>query len=115
MCAILIALATWGAFALGLVAAQLAGGATIVPVVVLALGSLKSASSSTPVWGAWAAFASAAVVNFVSTQGLSIHRLGWTLVSLLAHLSFGWRLVSARRLSAVDRDVHDHLRVRERP
>ena len=64
MCAILIALATC-AFALGLVAALLAGGATMVPVVVL---KLRSASSSTLVESG-PLFASAAVVNFVSTQG----------------------------------------------
>src|SRR5436190_17990737 len=38
MCAILIAIVAWGALAIGLLASQLTGAATIVPVMVLASG-----------------------------------------------------------------------------
>ena len=139
MCAILIALAAWGALALGLLAAQLAGVATMVPVVVLASGFEISffihtgvervgryiqvfyeEERNTTAWETSAMnygnsfpggldplfitlFASAAVVNFVSTLGLSTRRPGWILISFLVHLAFGWRLVNARHLSSSQR------------
>jgi hypothetical protein len=48
-------------------------------------------------------FASAATINFVSTFGLLTHRPGWMLLSFVAHLAFGWRLVNARHLSGSQR------------
>lgn len=139
MCAILIALAAWGVLAIGLLAAQLTGAATMVPVVVLAAGFEISffihtgverigryiqvfyeEEQNTTAWETCAMnygrsfpggtdplfitlFASAAVVNFVSTFGLSTRRPGWMLVSFVAHLAFGWRLVNARQLSGSQR------------
>ena len=139
MCAILIALVAWGALAIGLLAAQLTGAATIVPVMVLASGFEVSffvhtgverigryiqvfyeEDQNTAAWETSAMnygrsfpggkdplfitlFAIAATVNFVSTFGLLTHRPGWMLISFVAHLAFGWRLVNARRLSGLQR------------
>lgn len=141
MCAILTALVAWGALALGLLAAQLTGAATMVPVVVLASGFEVSffihtgaervgryiqvfyeEEQNTTAWETSAMnygrsfpggvdplfitlFASAAAVNFVSTFGLLTHRPGWMLLSFVAHLAFGWRLVNARRLSGSQRGI----------
>src|SRR4030095_6514117 len=38
-------------------------------------------------------FAAAAVLNFVSTFILTTRRPGWIVISFIAHLIFGWRLV----------------------
>jgi hypothetical protein len=133
MCAVLLGLAAWGALALVLLAAHLAGAATMVPIVILAAGFEVSffihtgvervgryiqvfyeEEQNTPAWETSAMnygrsfpggldplfitlFASAAVVNFVSTLGLSTRRPGWIVISFLFHLAFGWRLVTARR------------------
>jgi hypothetical protein len=139
MCAILIALVAWGALAIGLLAAQLTGAATMVPLVVLASGFEVSFFIHTGVervgryiqvfyeeeqnTTAWETstmnygrsfpggmdplfitlFAGAATVNFVSTFGILSHRPGWMLLAFVVHLAFGWRLVSASRLSRSQR------------
>lgn len=139
MCAILIGFAAWGALALGLLAADLAGSATMVPFVVLAgafeisffihtgverLGRhvqvFYEEASNVIGWETTAMnygrrfpdgldplfvtlFGSAAVINFLSAFALTTRRPGWIAISLVAHLVFGWRLVTARRLAAGQR------------
>ncbi len=48
-------------------------------------------------------FFSAGVLNFVNALATSELRSGWTLVSLAAHLTFNYRIVVARRISATQR------------
>lgn len=50
-------------------------------------------------------FAVVAVVNFLSALPAAASRPGWIAVSLVAHLIFEWRLVTARRVSARQRAV----------
>jgi hypothetical protein len=140
VCAILIGLAVWAALALGLLAADLAGAATMVPLIILA-GTFEVSffvhtgvervgryvqvfyeeARNVIAWETAAMnygrsfpggqpdplfirlFASAAVVNFVSSFVLTTRRPGWMVISFLAHLVFAWRLVSARRSSAAQR------------
>ncbi len=50
-------------------------------------------------------FASAAVVNFLSSFAFTTRRPGWIVVSLIAHAVFGWRLSWARRMSGSQRAI----------
>ena len=50
-------------------------------------------------------FAVIAAVNFLGSFPAAVRHPGWVAVSLAAHLVFGWRLVTARRLSAQQRTV----------
>jgi hypothetical protein len=48
-------------------------------------------------------FAAAAILSFFSALPVAAPRPGWIVLSLLAHLAFGYRIVSARRLAAAQR------------
>ena len=48
-------------------------------------------------------FGTAATINFFSAFALTTRRPGWMVVSLAAHILFGSRLVSARKLAAGQR------------
>jgi hypothetical protein len=153
MCAILIGLIAWGALALGLLASELAGAATMVPFVILAGTFEISLFIHTGVervgryiqvfyeearkvagWETIAMnygrrfpggldplfvtfFAGAAALNFVSAFVLTTRRPGWILISFIAHLLFGWRLINARRSSAVQRaiDLERFRTLRDQP
>ena len=139
LCSILIGLVAWAALALGLLAADVAGAATMVPYIVLA-GSFEISffihtgvervgryiqvfyeeADNAAGWETMAMkygrsfpggldplfvtlFACAAIVNFMSVFALTTRRPGWMVISFLAHLAFGWRMVTARRLAASQR------------
>lgn len=48
-------------------------------------------------------FAGAAMLNFFSALPVAESRPGWIVLSLVAHLAFGYRIVAARKLSAAQR------------
>ena len=48
-------------------------------------------------------FALSAGANYLSSLTLTTRRPGWVVVSVIAHLAFGWRLVIAKRLAANQR------------
>jgi hypothetical protein len=48
-------------------------------------------------------FAAAAILNFLSSFAVAQRGLGWIVLSLLAHLAFAYRIVTARKLSAAQR------------
>ncbi len=48
-------------------------------------------------------FATAAILNFVSALPVAGRRPGWIVLSFVAHLAFGYRIVSARKLAAAQR------------
>lgn len=50
-------------------------------------------------------FALAAAINFLSALAVAERRPGWIAISLIAHLAFAYRIVSARKLSATQRAV----------
>jgi hypothetical protein len=48
-------------------------------------------------------FATAAILNFFSALPVAERRPGWIVLSFVAHLVFGYRIVSARKLAAAQR------------
>jgi hypothetical protein len=48
-------------------------------------------------------FAMAAALNFLSALPVAERRPGWIVLSFLAHLAFGYRIVSARKLARAQR------------
>ena len=50
-------------------------------------------------------FFSAGVLNFFNALATSEPRSAWTVVSLVAHLAFNYRIVQARRISATQRAI----------
>jgi hypothetical protein len=48
-------------------------------------------------------FAVAAAINFLSALAVAERRPGWIGLSLVAHVAFGYRIVSARKLAAAQR------------
>jgi hypothetical protein len=48
-------------------------------------------------------FASAAILNFFSAIPVAERRPGWMVLSLFAHLVFGYRIVSAKKLAGAQR------------
>ena len=48
-------------------------------------------------------FALAAALNFLSSLAVAERRPGWIVLSLIAHLAFGYRIIRARKLSASQR------------
>jgi len=48
-------------------------------------------------------FAGAGILSFFSALPVASRRPGWIVLSFLAHLAFGYRIVSARKLSAAQR------------
>jgi hypothetical protein len=48
-------------------------------------------------------FAGAAVVNLFTSLARTAELPGWTVISVIAHLTFAWRVVKARRASAEQR------------
>jgi hypothetical protein len=139
LCAVLVGLAAWGALAIALLIAQLEGGITLVPLVVLAatfeinffvhtgverigrfIQVFYEERAGTAGWetiamkyGAnypggldplfSAIFAAAAILNFLSSLAVALPRPGWIVVSLLTHLAFAYRIVTARKLAAAQR------------
>jgi hypothetical protein len=62
-------------------------------------------------------FAVVAVVNFLASFPTAARHVGWIGISFIAHLTFGWRLVTARRLSASQRalDLERFRAIRNAP
>ena len=50
-------------------------------------------------------FSLAAAVNFLSAVAIMHRRLGWILLSLAAHLGFGYRIVNAKALASSQRTL----------
>ena len=48
-------------------------------------------------------FATAAILNFFSALPVAERRPGWIVLSFIAHLAFGYRIVSARKRAAAQR------------
>jgi hypothetical protein len=48
-------------------------------------------------------FGSAAILNFLSALPVAERRPGWMVLSFLAHLAFGYRIVAARKLARAQR------------
>jgi hypothetical protein len=136
---ILVGLSVWAALALGLVAADVAGGVTLIPLLVLAatfeisffihtgverigryVQVFYEEAAGTAGWETvvmnyarsfpgtsdplfTTLFAISGALNFLSAFALTTRRPGWMVVSFIAHVAFGWRLMTARRLAAGQR------------
>jgi hypothetical protein len=48
-------------------------------------------------------FAGAAILSFFSALPVAARRPGWIVLSFLAHLAFGYRIVSAKKIAAAQR------------
>jgi hypothetical protein len=77
-----------------------ASGATRWETIAMTYGS-KFPGGPDPLF--IAIFALSGAVNFMSSLATATRRPGWILLSFLAHLVFGYRLVATRRLAAGQR------------
>jgi len=139
LCAVLGGVVAWGALAIALLVAELEGGVTLVPFLVLAatfeinffihtgverigryIQVFYEASAGAPGWETTAMsygakfpsgldplfstlFGVATILDFFSGLGVAERRPGWIALSLVAHLAFGYRIVSAKKLAASQR------------
>ena len=61
-------------------------------------------------------FAVITIVNFAASLPTAARHPGWIGISFVAHVMFGWRIVSARRFSAAQRAIDlDRFRALKHP
>lgn len=139
LCAVLGGLVAWGALAVALLIAELEGGVTLIPFLVLVatfeinffihtgverigryLQVFYEERAGAAGWETTAmsygatfpsgldplfsiVFATATTLNFFSALAAAERRPGWVVLSLVAHLVFGYRIVAAKKLAASQR------------
>lgn len=139
LCALLAGLTVWGALAITLVIAELQGGITLVPFLILAatfeinffvhtgverigryIQVFYEESSGSTGWETTAMnygskypggldplfvtiFLIGATVNFLSSLATATRGVGWIALSLVAHLVFAYRIVTARKIASTQR------------